>query len=84
MKLTLIALTAAGALASGAAAATGVAAQHDSHFVAAQYQYRAEERAATINDREARISDRIERGMRDGRITDREAHRLHRELRNIQ
>jgi hypothetical protein len=31
-----------------------------------------------------RINARIERGMRDGRITDREARRLQRELNDIQ
>ncbi|HZQ61584.1 MAG TPA: hypothetical protein VFC24_09565 [Casimicrobiaceae bacterium] len=84
MKTTLIALAAVGVLASSAAgAATTVATtRHDGAFV--PVQYRAEERAATINDREARINARIQRGLRDGRITDREARRLYRELHDIQ
>lgn len=87
MRFHLIAWAIAGALTSGAAAAAGVTTQHEATFATVQYQYgqyRSEERAATINDREARINDRIERGMRDGRITDREAHRLHRQIRDIE
>jgi hypothetical protein len=83
MKITLIALAAAAALTSGAAPAgtNAVAASFDGAFVAVQY--RAEERAATIDEREARINARIERGLRDGRITNREARHLYRELRDI-
>ena len=94
MKTTLIALAAAGVLASGVAAAgtTVVVTRHDAAFVPVQYpaqypeqrQFRAEERLAQINEREARINARIQRGLRDGRITDREARRLYRELHEIE
>jgi len=89
MKRILIALGTAGMLASGAAlaGATAVHAAGDyrSGLIAVQYGYdRSDERSATINEREARIRDRIERGMRDGSLTDREARRLDRELRDIE
>ena len=90
MKTTLIALAAAGVLASGVAAAgnTVVVTRHDAAFVPVQYpeqrQFRAEERLAQVNEREARINARIQRGLRDGRITDREARRLYRELHEIE
>ena len=89
MKKTLIAVAAAGVLASGAAAAGSVVVSHDLAFAPVQYrvderQYRAEERAANVNEREARINARIQRGLRDGRITDREARRLYRELHDIE
>jgi len=84
MKMTLTAWAAAGVLASTAAAGTAAAAapQHDPAF--APVQYRAEERAQNIDEREARINARIERGRRDGRITDREARRLYRELHDVE
>ena len=88
MNRTLLALAAAGVLAStGATAANG----HDtqsSAFAPVQYQYRDsdrwDDRAATVNQREARINDRIERGIRDGRINEREARFLMRELNQIE
>ena len=46
--------------------------------------YRSDERSANINEREARIRDRIQRGMHDGSLTDREARRLYRELGDIE
>jgi hypothetical protein len=39
-----------------------------------------DDRAQNINEREARIRARIERGHNDGRLTDREAWRLYRQL----
>ncbi len=98
MKLTLIAVAAVGALACGAATAgTASVANRNAGLVLVQYgsdysqnrdaeywQNRSEDRAARIDEREAHISDRIERGMRNGRITDWEARRLHRQLQNIE
>jgi hypothetical protein len=43
-----------------------------------------DDRSATINEREARINARIQRGLRDGRITNREARRLYNELADIE
>jgi len=88
MNRTLLALATAGVLAStGAIAANG----HDtqsSAFAPVQYQYRDsdrwDDRAATVNQREARINERIERGIRDGRINEREARFLMRELNQIE
>jgi len=88
---TLIALATAGVLASTAAAANPAAAVRvDSRvapLIAVQYQHNEnhwDDRSASINDREARITERIQRGMSDGRITDREARRLQRELNAIE
>jgi CRISPR/Cas system-associated endoribonuclease Cas2 len=54
-------------------------------LVAVQYGYdRSDDRSANINEREARIKDRIQRGMHDGSLTDREARRLYRELADIE
>jgi hypothetical protein len=89
MKALLIALTTAGALASGTALASPVvehASQHNGPdaFVRVQYYERSQARAEDINAREARIRNRIERGIDRGRITDREARRLYRELNDIE
>jgi hypothetical protein len=43
-----------------------------------------DDRSANIDEREARIKARIQRGIDDGRITDAEARRLHRELRDVE
>ena len=87
MKKTLIAIAAAGVLASGAAAAgTTVQVRDDFRspgFVTVQNNDRSDDRAANISERESRINDRIQRGLRDGRITDREARQLYRELRDV-
>ena len=97
MRTTLIALATAGVIASGGALAgtTTVQVQHTA-FVPVQYstQYstpyvapapdRFDVRAATVNEREARIRARIERGLSDGRITHREARRLYRQLASIE
>lgn len=89
MNRMLIALATAGVLASATAVAREPAAtlrHHDARgatIVAVQYD-RADERAASINEREARLSARIQRGRRDGRITEREARRLYRELSDIE
>jgi len=84
MKTTLIALAAAGVLASGAAVgATVVRADHATAFVPVQYSDRWDDRSVNIEEREARINARIQRGLHDGRITDREARRLYRELHDV-
>ena len=82
MKTTLIALAALGMLAS-----TAVPAQtyhRDDAQRWAQQQDRWDDRAVGINEREARINARIQRGMSDGRINEHEARRLYRELRDIE
>ena len=90
MRRTLIAIAAAGALASGAAvaASTTVQLNHDTGyagFVPVQYSSdRWDDRAASINDREAHIKARIDRGVNDGRITRIEARRLYRQLASIE
>lgn len=90
MKTTLIALATAGVLASTAAAAANPVVRVDSRvapMIAVQYHQNDnhwEDRSASINDREARITERIQRGMSDGRITEREARRLQRELNAIE
>ena len=89
MNRMLIALATAGVLASATAVAREPAAtlrDHDARgakIVPVQYD-RADERAGSINEREARLSARIQRGQRDGRITEREARRLYRELSDIE
>ena len=89
MKGTLIALATAGILSSGVAFA-GTTAIQDNHVIRSssvipvQYYERGYDRAASINEREARINSWIERGVSDGRITDWEARRLRRELGDIQ
>ena len=96
MRQMLIAIATAGLLASGAAAAgttvqvkddfaTGfVPVQYDRPQYDRQWQDRSDDRLGNINEREARIRDRIQRGMNDGRITDFEARRLWRELGSIE
>lgn len=89
MNRMLIALATAGVLASATAVAHEPATtlrDHDAQgatIVPVQYD-RADERARSINEREARLSARIQRGQRDGRITEREARRLYRELSDIE
>lgn len=84
MKTTLIALAAAGVLASGTAiGATVVRIDHGTAFVPVQYGDRWDDRSIAIDEREARINARIQRGLHDGRITDREGRRLYRELGEI-
>ena len=93
MRTTLIALATAGVLASGASAAGTTAAQVNRDFGSAsivqvqysdRYAYRWEDRAATIDEREAHIRARIVRGLNDGRITNREARALYRQLASIE
>ena len=96
MRKTLIAFAAAGALASGAALA-GNTNGHDfgsTAFVPVQYNQhndrndwrddRWDDREQSINEREARIRARIERGHNSGRLTDREARNLYRQLRFVE
>jgi len=90
MKRILIAVAVAGAIASsGAMAGTPTSgAQHElgtPTFVPVQYyQHRTDDRQAQINEREARIEARIQRGLADGRLTEWEARRLQRQLNDIQ
>jgi len=94
MKSTLIAVAIAGVIASGSAAAGTLAqADRDSRvatFVPVQYTQnddryaRWDDRAVSINEREARINARIERGFQDGRLTQWEARRMQRELANVE
>src|SRR5207253_11373812 len=84
MNRTLIAIMTVGLLASGAAVAGSTRSAGDDHSgmaVAVQYGY---DRSASVNEREARIKSRIQRGMSDGSLTDREARRLYSELRDIE
>jgi hypothetical protein len=86
---TLIAFAAAGVLASTAFAAAPADERTDRHanpsvMIPVQYNDYRDDRSATIDEREARLMERIQRGMNDGRITNREARRLQRELDAIQ
>ena len=89
MRRTLIALATVGIVASGSAVA-GTTAHRDfgaAAFVPVQYStndFRWDDRSVNINERESRIRNRIERGMHDGRITNREARRLLRELGTVE
>jgi hypothetical protein len=84
MKKTLIALAAAGMLASTAAMAQSYQPyQHDTPRYS-QNEQRWDDRAASINERESRINARIQRGINDGRINEHEARRLYREMRDIE
>ena len=83
MKSTLIALAAAGVLASTGAVAQSYQPYHRDNPHWAQNE-RWDDRSASINEREARINARIQRGMNDGRINEREARRLYSEMRDIE
>ena len=93
MRKTLIALAAASVLASGLATAANTT-RHDFGsvgFVEVQHNDRYEwrdnrwdDRAQNINEREARIRTRIDRGHNTGRLTDFEARRLYRQLNIIE
>ena len=88
MTKTLLAFAGVGLFASTMVAADPLTDRRH-HFEAADalvpVQYgRSDDRAASINDREARMRARIEEGRQDGRITEREAHQLYRELGNIE
>jgi hypothetical protein len=87
MRKTLFALATAGVLASGAVTAATTAHDIGTAFVPVQYNNndrwrddRWDDRAQAINEREARIRARIQRGQNDGRLTDREARNLYRQL----
>jgi len=91
MKKTLIVLATAGVLASGGAAAGTTINYGSAAFVPVQHsQYgdrhddRWDDRSLNINEREARINARIQRGLRDGRITAPEGRRLYRQLAAIE
>ena len=84
MKALFIALAAAGVLAStGAASAPPMEVQHyaqDKPYAQDNWY----DRNASINEREARIAERIQHGLNYGRITKREARRLSSELNAIE
>ena len=80
MKSNLIALAAAGMLASTVAVAQPYH-RDDPHWA---QNDRWDDRAASVNEREARIDARIQRGVSDGRVNERESRRLYRELRDIE
>ena len=91
MKKTLVALAAAVMLASTAAMAQSYQPyQYNSpqyntpRYAQNEREQRWDDRAASINEREARINARIQRGINDGRINEYEARRLYRELRDIE
>jgi hypothetical protein len=89
MRSTLIALATVGVLASGGAvAATTIPHSGSAAFVPVQYSADRssnwDDRSANINEREARLRARIERGVNDGRITNREARILYRQLASIE
>jgi hypothetical protein len=99
MRKTLIACATIGVLASAAAwGDTGLRAEpraSSPEMIRVQYaqpspQYvqpapeRWDDRALGINEREARIKDRIHRGLSDGRITDREGRWLLRQLASVE
>ncbi len=88
MKRTLITIATAGLLASTAAVAATT-----NGFVGVQYYHgdrsyyaeqRADDRLGQINEREQRLNARIQRGIDNGQITNREARRLYNELNNIE
>ena len=87
MKSTLIALAAAGMLASTMAVAQQPYHRDQPYRDDAPrwaQNDRWDDREAGINEREARINARIQRGMNDGRISEHEARRLYRELRDVE
>jgi len=96
MKRTLLALAAVSVVSSGAAFAGMSAVQRgtiDSATVVpvqyyergpVQYYERGEARSASIDEREARIHEWIQRGLNEGRIRPWEARRLQQELADIQ
>jgi len=98
MRKTLLALATAGVLASGAATAATTGHDVGAAFIPVQYSSnnndynnnnrwhddRWDDRAQNINEREARIRARIQRGQNDGRLTDREARHLYRQLSAIE
>jgi len=96
MKRTLLALAAVSVVSSGAAFAGMTAVQRgtiDSATVVpvqyyergpVQYYERGEARSASIDEREARIHEWIQRGLNEGRIRPWEARRLQQELADIQ
>jgi hypothetical protein len=89
MRYTLISVATAAVLASGAAFAGTTNVQNhemrigNAAIIPVQYD-RWDDRGANINERESRINARIQRGIESGRITEGEARRLYRELRDIE
>lgn len=83
---TVIALATAGMIASSVAAAAPAAQPFHRHapMTLVQHDDRWDDRSGGVNEREARINARIQRGVHDGRITQREARRLYRELASIE
>ena len=97
MKKSLIALATAGVLASGVAAAESFTLRVDGHrspaYVTVQdhqdyrQDYRRwhdEGRQLSVDDRQARIHNRIQRGFENGQLTRRELRQLERDLAQIE
>jgi hypothetical protein len=94
MKRILFVLATAGIIVSGAAAAAPSAHRDSTHYATIEVQYqdrwdgrfddRWDGRVADVDQREAQINARIQRGASDGRLTAREARRLHRQLVTIE
>ncbi|HVE51583.1 MAG TPA: hypothetical protein VNG69_18415 [Casimicrobiaceae bacterium] len=92
MKKSLVALATVGVLASGAAAADTYVRISDGriHAYAVQHDPRYENqrwndgRNFSIDQREANMRNRIQRGIESGRVTRREARQLLRELDDIE
>ena len=77
-------LVVAAALLASSAAFAATSTSISRGFVTVQQYDRWDDRSININERESRIRGRIDRGINDGRITRREAHRLYRELGDIE
>lgn len=77
-------LVVAAALLASSAAFAATSTSISRGFVTVQQYDRWDDRSININERESRIRARIDRGINDGRITRREAHRLYRELGDIE
>jgi hypothetical protein len=75
MKTLAIALAAATVLTAGAAAAQP--------YGYARGEYARGDRWMSINERQARLEQRIDQGLRNGQLTRGEAYRLRREFRRI-
>jgi hypothetical protein len=97
MKKSLIAIAAAGLVASGAAAAESYvlnfdngnvrayAVQHDWRYDNDRWNDRRDDgRRFSIDERQGNIRDRIQRGIDNGRLTPPEARRMLRELNDVQ
>ncbi len=92
MRKSMIAVAIAGSLAAGAASANGTTLHYysDGDAVARHVQYYERDwhrnvmSSPAIDEREARIADRIERGAQSGQLTRQETWRLRRQLERVQ